>query len=72
MKTTIKYIIRVICALVGMVAFVLLMGEPTEEITLANCIVIKAVSLLALWGVFKGYMCTLSDAEREELENERV
>ena len=72
MKTTIKYIIRAICALVGMVAFVLLMGEPTEEITLANFIVIKAVSLLALWGVFKGYMCTLSDAEREELENERV
>ena len=72
MKTTIKYIIRAICALVGMVAFVLLMGEPTEEITLANCIVIKAVSLFALWGVFKGYMCTLSDAEREELEDERV
>ena len=72
MKTTIKYIIRAICALVGMVAFVLLMGEPTEEITLANFIVIKGVSLLALWGVFKGYMCTLSDAEREELENERV
>ena len=72
MKTTIKYIIRVICALVGMVAFVLLMGEPTEEITLANFIVIKAVSLLALWGVFKGYMCTLSASERKELENERV
>lgn len=72
MKTTIKYIIRAICALVGMVAFVLLIGEPTEEITLANFIVIKGVSLLALWGVFKGYMCTLSDAEREELENERV
>lgn len=72
MKTTIKYIIRAICALVGMTAFILLVGEPTEEITLANFIVIKAVSLLALWGVFKGYMCTLSDAEREELENERV
>ena len=72
MKTTIKYIIRAICALVGIVAFVLLVGEPTEEITMANCIVIKAFSLLALWGVFKGYMCTLSDAEREELEDERV
>ena len=72
MKTTIKYIIRAICALVGMVAFVLLMGEPTEEITLENCIVIKAVSLLALWGVFKGYMCTLTETERKEMENERV
>ena len=72
MKTTIKYIIRAICALVGMVAFVLLMGEPTEEITLANCIVIKAVSLLALWGVFKAYMLTLSEEERKEIEDERV
>ena len=72
MKTTIKYIVRAICALMGMVAFVLLMGEPTEEITLANCIIIKVVSLLALWGVFKGYMCTLTKAERKELENERV
>lgn len=69
MKTTIKYIIRAICALVGMTAFILLVGEPTEEITLANFIIIKAVSLLALWGVFKGYMCTLSDAERKKLEN---
>lgn len=66
-----KTIIRSICAIVGMVAFVLLIGEPTEDITLANCIVIKAVSLLALWGVFKAYMCTLSDEEREEFENER-
>lgn len=72
MKTTIKHIIRAICALVGMTAFILLMGEPTEEITLANCIVIKAVSLLALWGVYKGYMCTLSESERKELESERV
>lgn len=70
MKTTIKYIVRAICALVGMTAFILLVGEPTEEITLANCIVIKAVSLLALWGVYKGYMCTLSESERKELENE--
>lgn len=72
MKTTIKYIIRAICALVGMVAFVLLMGEPTEEITLANCIIIKVVSLLALWGVFKAYMLTLSEEERKEIEDERV
>jgi hypothetical protein len=72
MKTTIKYIIRAICALVGMVAFVLLIGEPTEEITLANCIVLKGVSLLALWGVFKAYMLTLSEEERKEIEDERV
>lgn len=72
MKTTIKYIIRAICALVGMVAFVLLIGEPTEEITLANCVVLKGFSLLALWGAFKAYMLTLSEEERKEIENERV
>ena len=69
---TIKYIVRAIYALVGITAFILLMGEPTEEITLANCILIKAASLLALQGAFKGYMCTLSETERKELENERV
>ena len=72
MKTTIKYIIRAICALVGMVAFILLIGEPTEEITLANCILLKGFSLLALWGVFKAYMLTLSEREREEFEDERA
>ena len=72
MKTTLNYVVRAICFLVGMVAFCVLLGEPTEEITLANCIVIKGVSLLALWGVFKAYMLTLSEKERKELENERV
>jgi hypothetical protein len=69
MKTTIKYIVRAICALVGMVAFLIIVGEPTEEVTLANCIVLKGVSLLALWGIFKAYMLTLSEEERKELEN---
>jgi hypothetical protein len=55
-----------------MVAFVILVGEPTEEITRANCIVLKGVSLLALWGAFKAYMLTLSEEERKEIENERV
>lgn len=65
-------IIRTICALVAMTAFVLLVGEPTEGITRANCIVLKAISLLALWGAYKGWKFTLSDAERKELDNERV
>ena len=67
-----KYVVRTICAIVGFFAFMILVGEPTEDITLANCIIIKAVSLLALWGVFKAYMCTLSESERKEIEDERV
>ena len=72
MKTTFNCIVKAICAVVGMAAFVLLMGEPAENITLADCIVIKGVSVLALWGVFKAYMCTLSESERKEFEDERV
>ena len=49
-----------------------LLGEPAEELKLIDVIVIKSISLLALWGVFKAYMCTLSDKERKDLEDERV
>ena len=55
-----------------MAAFILLIGEPANDMALADVIIIKAVSGLALWGVFKAYMCTLSEQERRELEDERV
>lgn len=67
-----KTIVRAICALVGMVAFIVLIGEPADDMALADVIIIKAVSVLALWGVFKAYMCTLSEQERRELDDERV
>lgn len=67
-----KYVLRAVCFLVGMAAFYVLVGEPAEELKLIDVIVIKAISLLALWGLFKAYMCTLSDKERKELEDERV
>ena len=67
-----KTIVRAICFLVGMVAFCVLLGEPADYMTLADVIVIKAVSGLALWGVFRAYMCTLSEKERKEIEDERV
>jgi hypothetical protein len=47
-------------------------GEPTEEVSMVDFIIIKAVALLALWGVFKSYMCTLTKEERREIEEERV
>lgn len=67
-----KYVVRTICAIVGFLAFMILIGEPTEEVTMLRCILMKAASLLVLWGVFKAYMCTLSEQERKELEDERV
>lgn len=68
-----RYIVRVVCLFVGMIAFLLLIGEPTEEVSMVDSIIIKAVALLALWGgVFKSYMCTLTKEERREIEEERV
>ena len=67
-----RYIIRVVCAIVGFVAFLLVVGEPTEEVSMVECIIIKAVALLVLWGVFKGYMCTLTEDERREIEEDNV
>ena len=67
-----RYIVRVVCLFVGMIAFLLLIGEPTEEVSMVDCIIIKAVALLALWGVFKSYMCTLTKEERREIEEDNV
>lgn len=67
-----KYVLRAVCFLLGMTAFCVLLGEPAEEMKLIDVIIIKAISLLALWGVFKAYMCTLSAKERKELEDESV
>ena len=67
-----RYIIRVVCAIVGFVAFLLVAGEPTEEVSMVECIIIKAVALLALWGMFKVYMCTLTEGERREIEEDQV
>ena len=67
-----KYVVRTICAIVGFFAFMILVGEPTEEVTMMKCILMKAASIVVMWGVFKAYMCTLSEQERKELEDERV
>ena len=72
MKTTVKYIMRAICALLGIIAFLVLVGEPTDEVTLSECIFMKIVSLVIMWGAFKVYVCTLSERERRELKDEQV
>lgn len=61
-----KTIVRAVCFLVGMVAFIVLIGEPADNIALADVIIIKAIAGLALWGVFRAYMRTLSEEERDE------
>lgn len=67
-----KMIVRTICAIVGFFSFLLLVGEPTDEVTMTECILMKAGSLLGIWAAFKVYVLTLSERERRELEDEQV
>ena len=67
-----KTIVRAICFLIGMFAFCVLLGEPAEYMTCADVLIIKSISALAIWGVFRAYMCTLSEKERKKIEDERV
>ena len=72
MKTTIKYTVRAIMAILGIAAFIVFVGEPTESQSLTDVILIKALALGTLVGAFKGWTLTLSDKERRELEDEQV
>ena len=72
MGTTMKYLFRGILFLIGMVAFCVLLGEPSDTLSWCDVIVIKAIAFLAMVGVFKGYILTLSKKEREDMMNEEV
>ena len=67
-----KMIVRTICAIVGFVSILILVGEPTELVTTTECILMKAGSLLGIWVAFKVFVRTLSEEERREIEDERV
>lgn len=67
-----KTIVRAICAIIGMVAFCVLLGEPAESVTRTECILMKAGSLLCMWVAFKVYVRTLSEGERRKIEDEQV
>lgn len=68
MKTTIKYIFRALLFLLGLTAFCVLVGEPTESLTFSEVIIFKALALGTFVGVVKVYLLTLTEEEREELE----
>lgn len=69
MKKAFIYTIRVICAIVGMLAFVMLFGEPTDEVTYLPLFGIKSLCLLSIWIVYKVYIHTLPEYERKEYKN---
>lgn len=72
MKKMMKYTLRAIVAIVAMTAFCVLVGEPTESLSMSETILYKALSLGTLVGAFKVYLLTLTERERRELEDERV
>lgn len=72
MKKMFKYAIRTILAILGFSAFCVLMGEPTEELSRSYVIMMKAAALAVVLGAIKGWMLTLTERERRELEDERV
>lgn len=72
MKKMMKYTLKAIVAIVAMTSFCVLVGEPTEELSMSEVILYKALSLIAFVGAFKVYLLTLTKRERRELEDERV
>ena len=69
MKKVFIYTIRGICAIVGMLAFVMLFGEPTDELTCLPLFGIKLLCILALWLVYKVCIYTLPEDKRKDFQN---
>lgn len=72
MKKMMKYTLRAILAIVSMTAFCVLVGEPTEELSMSYVIMMKASALAVMLGAIKGWMLTLTERERRELEDESI
>lgn len=72
MRTIIMYVLKGILFLVGMFAVCILLGEPNENICLADMIVIKAISVGVIMGVVLCYFRTMGRKEYEEMMNEEV
>lgn len=72
MKKMFKYAIRTILAILGVSAFLVLVGEPTEELSMSYVIMMKAAALAVMLGAIKFWMLTLTERERRELDNEQV
>ena len=69
MKKAFIYTIRVICAIVGMLAFVMLFGEPTDELTCLPLFGIKLLCILFLSHTAKVDIYTLPEDKRKEYKN---
>ena len=65
-----KRAIRTILAILGFTAFLILVGEPTEGLSVSYVIMMKASALAVMLGAIKVWSLTLTERERRELEEE--
>ena len=65
-----KRVIRTILAILGYTAFLIFVGEPSEELSMSYVIMMKAAAFAVMLGDIKGYLLTLTEQERSELEDE--
>jgi hypothetical protein len=67
-----KYVLKGILFLIGMFAFCVLLGEPSDKICLEDLIVIKTISVGVLVGVVLCYFRSMGKKEYEDMMNEEV
>ena len=65
-----KRIIRAILAILDFTAFLIFVGEPSEELSMSYVIMMKAAAFAVMLGAIKVYLLTLTEQERRELEDE--
>lgn len=72
MRTIIMYVLKGVLFLIGMCAFCVLLGEPSDKIDLMDLIVIKTISVGVLCGVVLCYFRSMGRKEYEDMMNEEV
>lgn len=72
MRTMFMYMLKGILFLIGMFAFCVLLGEPSDKICLEDLIVIKTISVGVIVGVVLCYFRTMGRKEYDDMMNEEV
>jgi len=72
MRTIIMYVLKGILFLIGMFAFCVLLGEPSDEMMLADVIVMKTISVGVLIGVVLCWFRAMGKKAYDDMMNEEV
>ena len=72
MKNVIKYALKGVLFLIGMCAFCVLFGEPSEKIDMVDVIVLKTLSVGVLVGVALCWFRGMGKKEYDDMMNEEI